>query len=431
MKVLKNNLYFSVVLFLCSLLIFFIDINSIDYVEIAFLINIFSNIIFLSILMSKKISSIIFFYIFNLIFFSIVPLIQYRSKVTIWSNYPFDQGDYLTGIALVFLFNFFVFISYILTPAYNLNKIKNTSFYIERLTFFKCLLICLSCLFMVFYYNDFNLLQLVFRGSFDSEFSYENANPLTSILYKLALLIPGFIFIRYYINGFKFKSFLFLFFTILCAFPLAIPRFLVAYIYFPILLCLFPKLRNSFFICSTIFFSMIFIFPFLNQFRYFDSETKIKLIPSVDSFNEGHFDAFQNFLEVVRLSYITYFEQLLGVFLFFIPRSLWDGKPYGSGYQLALDNFYIFNNISMPFIGEGFVNFGIIGIAFFSIIIGLIMKKIDTYYLSDFFLSKNIFLAYLGIFLCPALFFMFRGDLLSSFSNLLAGLISFYIVKKL
>jgi uncharacterized membrane protein YjjP (DUF1212 family) len=59
------------------------------------------------------------------------------------------------------------------------------------------------------------------------------------------------------------------------------------------------------------------------------------------------------------------------------------------------------------------------------------MKKIDTIYLQDFDIKDHNYLIYKGVFLCVAFFFMFRGDLMSSFSSMLAGIIALYIAQKI
>lgn len=51
-------------------------------------------------------------------------------------------------------------------------------------------------------------------------------------------------------------------------------------------------------------------------------------------------------------------RQLLGCFLFFIPRTIWKTKPIGSGALVAEIIGQEHTNISMPFIGEGLINFG-------------------------------------------------------------------------
>ncbi|WP_348689892.1 hypothetical protein, partial [Paramuribaculum intestinale] len=72
-------------------------------------------------------------------------------------------------------------------------------------------------------------------------------------------------------------------------------------------------------------FGILFVFPFLNQGRTVTSisELEVSIIPDYEMFLTGHFDTFQNGLRVIRDNYVTYGEQLLGVILFWFPRSIW------------------------------------------------------------------------------------------------------------
>jgi len=82
---------------------------------------------------------------------------------------------------------------------------------------------------------------------------------------------------------------------------------------------------------------------------------------------------------------ITYGRQLVGALLFFVPRSIWPNKPVGSGHFVAENMLmtrysFWFTNISMPFPGEGYINFGILGIILFAFILALVSKITDNWY---------------------------------------------------
>ena len=68
----------------------------------------------------------------------------------------------------------------------------------------------------------------------------------------------------------------------------------------------------------------------------------------------------------------------MGVFLFFVPRSLWPEKPIGSGYVIAHENNYIHDNLSMNFFGEGYINFGIFGSIVFVVFLALLNARLDA-----------------------------------------------------
>ena len=130
--------------------------------------------------------------------------------------------------------------------------------------------------------------------------------------------------------------------------------------------------------------------------------------------------------------------QLLGVFLFFIPRSIWTSKPFGSGYTVRLYQGEKFLNVSSPFIAEGLMNFGMVGVLIMGLVVGRIVKRLDTLYWLRGSSIKNIDNNYIGIlypFLLSLFFFMNRGDLMSTFSFLTSHVVVytllFYINNKI
>jgi hypothetical protein len=134
------------------------------------------------------------------------------------------------------------------------------------------------------------------------------------------------------------------------------------------------------------------------------------------------------FMRVVSTRYITYGYQLLGVLLFFVPRSLWASKPIGSGYLIAHENDYYFDNLSMNFLGEGYINFGIIGVGLFAMLIGYINAKLDRKYWFE--LGYSIPLFSLIFFEAIGMeFAIMRGALLNIFPVLIGYILATRIVN--
>ncbi|HHP0322225.1 O-antigen polymerase [Acinetobacter baumannii] len=430
MRFYTNNFLFS------GFLLFFFLILSLtlslefDSVGLTFIINLFFTIFFIALSLQRMINTLLFFYIFNLIFMVFIPWIHYSENITIWAKIPFSSDEYFFTNIIVFLINIVVFLVYYFLPVV-IKKSSDKYFNWKEPSFFISLLICILSFFVVLYSLNFNFLRIFFRGFADDDFEYLELNPFISILSYLSRFLPAFIFLRFINSKNLLKKVLFFSFVLLCAFPTSIPRYMVAFIYLPIFLAYFKSMKKPIYITCVMLFSLFLIFPFLNQFRYFSSDTQLSFLPDKNFFIQGHFDAYQNFMDVMRFDFITYGHQLLGVVFFFIPRVFWENKAVGSGYQLAENNGYFFNNISMPFVAEGFVNFGYLGILFFSIFLGGIMKVIDTLYLTRFEAKDNNYLISTGVFLCASLFFMFRGDLMSSFSSMLAGIIALYVAGRL
>lgn len=420
----KKNLIFSIFIFFYFLFLSFLFSLSFDMVGLSFIFNLIFGCFFIGLSLQKNINTLLFFYIFNLLFFVFIPWIHYSLNVTIWANIPFSSNDYILLNILLFFINIWVFIFYYISPIFFKIKEKHTN----EPNFFKSLFICFICFIIVFYSVDFNYIKLFLRGLENDDAEYIKVSPVLLILSALARILPAFIFLRFSESKNFYKRITIFLFVLLCAFPLSIPRFYVAYIYLPILLSFFSSFRKSIQITFIMLLSIFIVFPFLNQFRYFSSIENLTIFPEKDFFIQAHFDAYQNFLEVIRVDFITYGYQLLGVILFFIPRSIWPNKPVGSGYQMAENYNYNFNNISMPFLAEGYVNFGYAGLLLFSAALAVIMKQLDFKYLLN--PGDKIVMSF-GVFVCAGLFFMFRGDLMSSFSYMLSGIFAYKIANRI
>src|SRR5699024_6386774 len=97
----------------------------------------------------------------------------------------------------------------------------------------------------------------------------------------------------------------------------------------------------------------------------------------------GDFDSFSMLIRaiiVIEQRGIFWGYQLLGSLFFFIPRSIWSTKPVGSGYTVGKILNWDFTNVSMPLIGEFYMNFGQLGVIILAILLGTILKKLDSSY---------------------------------------------------
>ena len=217
------------------------------------------------------------------------------------------------------------------------------------------------------------------------------------------------------------------------SFPTGIARYAMASIYGALFLTLFPQLKKNNFFSVAFMIGFVIILPFLNSFRrtaFEDVNILLNLLKAVKNIPvawlAADYDAFTTMcmaLEYVWEHGVTFFRQLLGVVLFFIPRVFWPSKPVGSGHTVAITSGMMFSNISMPLPGEGYINFGIIGVILFAFVTGYLTKSLDR----AFWLagtadeSRNIDLVYPVIMLM--FFFICRGDLLSSWAYAVANIV--------
>ena len=406
-----------------------------DLVGLTFTLLFAQSVIFLHFTFSRKAGLLTVYFIFALTFFSLIPWLHYSTNHFIWRTSPITESIHLLVNLLIFLANITTILTY-LYCARRTKKRPPLTALIKNKKLSAMALLALSSLsfILLLYLNSFSITQILFRGIIEEnrEIVVESSS-LSLLLGMIARLTPVFCFL-YAATQIKSSSATkTLLFTLmlLSVFPTGVARYMVAFAYIPLALLFIPTARNAVVFSTSLIFSLIFIFPFLEQFRKFSGISDLTLIPNSDFFYAAHFDAYENFATAVEHDFITFGRQFLGTIFFFIPRTIWPNKPVGSGYEMAESLGYSFNNISMPFLGEGYINFGTAGVFIFAALIGYLMARID----SRFSKNKNEiapadYSLAVYFFLIGALFFLLRGDLLSSFAYISAGLIVATLIEK-
>lgn len=380
--------------------------------------------------------------LFFVFFYSVAPIVQYHNKVRLWGgNVLFTEADYENTSLVLLLILIFYNIIYSLLRALSIKKrsqkatpiFNNKPFKKSELLYF--LLITVIVFIIQLYINQFNLLSLLFRGG-EYSTSLKIDQSISLIIGTFVRPIPIIILSFIGVVGVREKSVKFLVWiisvlAILSVFPSSMPRFMVAAFYMPLLFIFCKRImrkRNVFILMMVI--GILIVFPFLNNFRNFSSESRVVLGLDYEMFSQGHFDAYSILLRVLKLDIITYGYQITGALLFFIPRQYWPTKPLGSGYTIAHLYNLDFDNISCPYFAEGYINWGWLGVVLFTIILSIFTVWADKKYWQglSYTDSVNRIRYYL---LIGLLFFMMRGDLLSTASFTVGILCSFLFVKKI
>lgn len=368
--------------------------------------------------------------LFILFFFIFANASQYASGSLASTIYvPLSPREYRSFQVLLLL----IIISYLLFYELFLWRAKPLSFVSFRdrqanvvLLFF----FALTATLLVLYHFRSNLPMLFVRGV---EGVYRDASNDTSVASSLlfskilrpipfACLIWSIVY-----NCSKWvKTSLFVL-MLFSLFPTSLARYAVVLYWLPVALLLFPQLYRRNLLVSLFMIGLLFVFPFLGNFRYYSGSLSFGF--SFDYLNTLNYDASQEFMILMGYDLVTYGKQLLGALLFFIPRSFWPGKPIGSGATLASMQPGAWTNISMPFIAEGYINFGMIGIFIFTIVLALLAALSDkTYWHAPDLNHRKSFGPFYFILVGVAIFFM-RGDLMSSFSFLVAAIADLWIVR--
>lgn len=233
----------------------------------------------------------------------------------------------------------------------------------------------------------------------------------------------------------KHKGLLWVGITLLCLlvsyFPTALSRHAAAAIYGGLMLTMFMPLRKSRVFIALLLAGFLVILPFLNAFRGV-SFAEVDMLEAVqrvfnhlaDDWLAGDYDAYAMLTliwEHVQCNGITWGLQLLGVFLFWVPRTWWVAKPMGTGAFVSTQLGWQFTNLSAPLPAEALINFGW-GYVLFAIILGGLMGKLDGIYWTNLDVTEKTVRKYDLLYpvLIMFFFFMNRGDLLSSTAYMMA-----------
>lgn len=164
--------------------------------------------------------------------------------------------------------------------------------------------------------------------------------------------------------------------------------------------------------------AMFLIFPVLDLFRNSLDNVTAESDPLV-SLRGGDFDSFAQIINTVTYVNehgITWGNQLLGVVLFFVPRSLWPAKPTDTGILLAEYKGYWFTNLSAPMPAELYINGSWLLLIIGAIVLGYWLRNWDR--ASDLHIQRYGVPTILGCILPAYFVLVMRGSLLQAMANL-------------
>lgn len=203
---------------------------------------------------------------------------------------------------------------------------------------------------------------------------------------------------------------------LLSAFPTSLSRTVFGIFLGSYILLQIPNLVKKNYFTLSFIALFAYVFPFMDQFRRIKSVKEIKFGFNLDFFKTAHFDSYYNFGLIMFEVPVQYGRQLLGVVLFFVPREIWPNKPVGSGAFMADHLNMNFTNLSANYFAEGYINFGGAGIVLFLIILVWSCAYLDRIGVRVQRQNPPLFVLYLQVIF--VLFYLLRGDLMSSFALL-------------
>lgn len=384
------------------------------------------------------------FYLFVFFFMGIAPVLQYKNGDQTVGGYDIHEGTYvltnyiILGILICFDIFYYLFYTHKTFGFIRRNFFRDVFLPIEdnkRIRILMFLISLFSLCFTIYHFKD-SLYLLVFRGLDGVEIDTSSNSGNFGEAFFSTFLRPLSVVccVNYWCIGRrKYLKFLLLVIMLLACFPTSLARLRVAAYYLPLLIIMFPSLRWKNRYVLLLAFGLLFVFPFLDIFRSWGEEN-ITFNPDFEMFRTMHFDSYQSFAFVIQNNIITWGRQLLLVLFFWIPRSIWETKPYMSGIMVADDYGLWFSQISMNYFGEGYLNAGIIGVFIFVVILAYITAFFDKlYWLYNGANIKSLFTPFYLFFIGMYFFFM-RGDLMYGTQYtvmlLFANYVVFRIIKK-
>lgn len=370
------------------------------------------------------------FCLFYYFFFSIAPITQFKQSTVFFvkdkyiSDALYTKSSIVLLIILVFyLLLYHLIYSYFEKIKLNPKKILQADLQLKS----GDLLIGISSISVIFYLYliKYNWDLLIFRPFVFRLKDNTNLGLLGYAILLVIQLIPFVCLVRYKLmkSVTDKKTYLLFFLMLLVCFPTALSRSIVAMLYIPIFLFFIPILSVKKNYIKMYLWGLLFVFPLFNNFRYL-YERNFNF--NYQLFGTAHFDAFQNFTFLLDEKIITNGRQLLGSILFFVQEGQWRNRPMGTGTLLAEKLAYSYTNVAMPFFGEGYANFGYLGIFLFLVFIAVFNVFLDYRFTQGTMshLLKIIFYFFLGF-----EFYLLRGDLYSSIKILASFALAIFFVE--
>jgi hypothetical protein len=382
-------------------------------------------------------------YSFFYVFFIASPVLQYSLNKFPYFYENNDKSIIFTNfILLIFICFYYLFKNHLNIKEHKKIIEINSNNYEEGMFCVFVIYSMISILLAGVYFKD--LISMLLYRKFVSAFSMQEAQ----ITLKLIFYIPVFPLYYLILKKESFKNqylywtlvLIFVFIVLLFKNPFNERRNSIGPLYLSFVFLAFGKYLKNKYSFALMILTLLFVFPFASLLTHskisFGDNSIIgayRAYDLYDKFASGDYDSWSMVLSAysfVEEKGAVWGRQLIGALFFFVPRSLWPGKPYGTGHYLV--NEYLFNaygwkitNVSCPLPAEGYVNFGIMGVVFFAFLIAMLAKKCDIYSLCYQPLRK-IF----SVFVPLSAVMLLRGDLNSGFAYLVTPLISVYIIPK-
>ena len=388
------------------------------------------------------------FWMFNFVFFGIAPIIQHISNCYFWGLRGTDSTSVFCNVLIFFwmlLFNVgktlkfkemsrirFRFFSPVILGAHTQKNKELSECSMSRTSSAVCLILEFVLVFYLVSSTGIN--RILFRGGhsnlifFNSSIELLHHHVIRNLIYSMTILqISCYQKKR---DNLKMPVIALILMLVGC-FPTGLSRYMIAAYYGGLMFAILKNTKIGQYLSFFFLGALLILFPILSSFRSISGDISYYELFSrfgrelTSTYLTANYDAYQMFMGAVKYTQIYGFSmgrQLLGALLFFIPRRIWKNKPIGSGATIIIAlRTYSFTNVSMPLIGESYINFGIFGLIVFALFAGWITNWMDNYYWSNNDTLQEVNSLYPSAILY--FFFLNRGDMLSAGAYMTANVV--------
>lgn len=378
----------------------------------------------------------IMFWLFGYIFLVVSAVAQQGQGIFPWLDfYNSDQLDYAWFIVFV------GFVSFFCGGMNHFRSLKNFSYSVSivKMKFFFVFSVVVTITAIIFY-GGFRIL-FVPR---EEMFAIFEGDVAKTMILQAMIRIPMFICSVLLLQGLMYKLrartlnlpyVILLLLTMITVFvinnPVSTPRFWLACIFITYMLIVCENFFSgfNFKVACIVILMMLVAFPVSDVFRrttsvsVFDYAAEQNITESI--LVSPNFDAFQQLVNTISYTDAhghTWGAQSFSALLFWMPRSIWEGKAISTGELVGINSNYDYLNLSAPLWAEMYIDFGLFGVLFVFYILGRALNSIE--------LNSDPNVRVVVCFLASYSMYFYRGSLMSVLSFLMISAIFVLWLKK-
>lgn len=226
---------------------------------------------------------------------------------------------------------------------------------------------------------------------------------------------------------------------VLLNYPVSLSRYWTAVVYIGLFASVAPFswLGNRKFDLAIIL-GICIVFPLMYDLKFVDFETFLSAGVSSffgsyeEVFNSMDFDAFTMLCRIIQYAGdygLSLGRQLLSVVFFFVPRAVLPIKGQPTGSMVATAQGSSYTNLSAPIMGEGYIDFGLIGVVVYAVVLAVVIRSLDRSIFEDTNGSgSNTYRFLVGVFMLGFVIFLMRGALQPVFLRIMGFFLFLMII---